>query len=68
MLDSAIQVVMMGVSVATLAAATFMAILGTVNLAFGLQGANEPQVVVGIFLIVIGVIGDSMAAISGRAR
>jgi hypothetical protein len=56
----------MGASVATLAMFTFIAIIGALNLAFGLPGANEPQMLFGIALLLLGVIADVIAAVSGH--
>jgi hypothetical protein len=57
----------MGASVASLVMFTFIAIVGALNLAFGLPGANEPQMLFGIALILLGVIADVIAAVSGRS-
>jgi hypothetical protein len=56
----------MGASVATLGIFTFVAMLGAVNLAFGLHDGNGPQVTFGILLMLVGVILDAITAISGR--
>jgi len=56
----------MGASVASLVMFTFIAIIGALNLAFGLPSANEPQTLFGIALILLGVVADVIAVVSAR--